>query len=99
MKTIAMSAGGRLTIPSELRKALCIEGEATFQAELDAEGYSIVLKQMVFVPKSGTVPREDAWAYAPEALAALERALEDSRQGRVRRMSEEDLIALAPGES
>ncbi len=42
---------------------------------------------------------EDAWAYTPEHRLALERAHEDSRAGRVRQLSENELRALVENES
>ncbi|HVG64765.1 MAG TPA: hypothetical protein VND02_01665 [Actinomycetota bacterium] len=39
------------------------------------------------------IPRDDAWAYTAEHLADVARALADIREGRVRRLSDEDLAA------
>ena len=41
------------------------------------------------------IPEEDAWAYTPKHRALLERAHRDSREGRVRQLSEEDLLRIA----
>lgn len=43
---------------------------------------------------AGTVRREDAWAYTAEHRKLLERAHADSREGRVRIVSDEDLERL-----
>lgn len=40
------------------------------------------------------IPEEDEWAYTPEHLRRLERALQDSREGRVRRLTEVELDQL-----
>jgi bifunctional DNA-binding transcriptional regulator/antitoxin component of YhaV-PrlF toxin-antitoxin module len=84
---VNMSREGRLTIPASARRELGLEGEAQFQTEVRYG--TIVLHPVV------AVPREDAWAYTPEHRASLARALKDSREGRVRQVSEEDLDRLA----
>ena len=83
---VAMNAQGRLTVPSEARKALGLVGEAQFQAEVRDEG--LLLRPAVLVP------REDEWAYAPAHRSLLAQALEDAAHGRVREMSEDTLRDL-----
>ena len=39
-----------------------------------------------------SVPEEDRWAYTPEALASLKRALDDISAGYVFELSEEQLL-------
>ena len=39
------------------------------------------------------IPRDDAWAYAAEHLAAVARARSDIREGRVRQLADDDLAA------
>jgi len=73
-KPVVMDPSGRLTMPAEARQELHLEGETQFIVEYGAEG--IVLRPAV------TIPREDAWAYKPEHMKRLERALEDVRAGR-----------------
>jgi bifunctional DNA-binding transcriptional regulator/antitoxin component of YhaV-PrlF toxin-antitoxin module len=87
---VSMKADGRLTVPASARRALGLEGETQFQVEVN--GDSLVLRPAV------VLPREDAWAYTPEHRELLERAHRDSREGRVREMTEQDLIRLAEGE-
>jgi bifunctional DNA-binding transcriptional regulator/antitoxin component of YhaV-PrlF toxin-antitoxin module len=82
-----MNAEGRLTVPASARRELGLEGEAQFQAEVE-DGVLILRPVLV-------VPRDDAWAYTPEHMARVERALRDSREGRVRRLSDDDLDTLA----
>jgi bifunctional DNA-binding transcriptional regulator/antitoxin component of YhaV-PrlF toxin-antitoxin module len=84
---VAMSARGRLTLPADVRRQLGVEGEARFQVEV-SDG-NVVLRPVV------ALSREDAWAYTPEHRALLERAHADSRAGRVRQMSGDELIRLA----
>jgi len=81
-----MNREGRLTVPAAARRELGLEGETQFQAEV-RDG-SLVLRPAIIIP------REDAWAYAPEHLVRVERALQDSREGRVRQMTEGDLDQL-----
>ena len=44
-----------------------------------------------------TIRRDDAWAYTPEHMERLRKAHEDSRAGRVRRLSEEELDQMLEG--
>ena len=39
------------------------------------------------------IPRDDAWAYTAEHLADVARALADIREGRVRKLPDDDLAA------
>jgi bifunctional DNA-binding transcriptional regulator/antitoxin component of YhaV-PrlF toxin-antitoxin module len=87
MTIVHMNATGRVTIPAGLRHALGVEGEGDFA--IDVENGAVVLRPVV------VLPREDAWAYSPEHRSLLERAHADSREGRVRELSEEDLSRLA----
>jgi bifunctional DNA-binding transcriptional regulator/antitoxin component of YhaV-PrlF toxin-antitoxin module len=84
---VSMNAQGRLTVPADARKALGLEGEAQFQAEIRDGG--LLLRPAVLIP------REDVWAYTQEHRAMLARALKDSAQGRVQEMSEDMLRDLA----
>ena len=85
-KPVAMNAGGRLTLPAEVRKYLGIEGEAQFQVEENPGG--LILREAV------TVPREDAWAYTPEFVDLVRRSREDYAAGRVKQMSPADFEKL-----
>lgn len=82
-----MNAQGRLTVPADARKALGLDGETQFQAEV-RDG-ALLLRPAVLVP------REDSWAYTPEHRALLARALEDSAAGRTRKLDEGRLSELA----
>jgi bifunctional DNA-binding transcriptional regulator/antitoxin component of YhaV-PrlF toxin-antitoxin module len=84
---VSMSADGRLTVPASARRALGLEGEAQFEVEVEQD--SLILRPAV------VLAREDAWAYTPEHRRLLERAHRDSREGRVREMTEEELLDLA----
>lgn len=84
--TVAMNATGRITIPADVRARLGIKGAGQF--EIDVEGDAIRLRPAV------VLAREDAWAYTPEHRALLERAHRDSREGRVRRLTDQDLKRL-----
>ncbi len=88
MKVVLMSKDGRLTVPAEARRALGIEGEAEFEIEVDPTQDALTLRPVV------VLRREDAWAYTPEHRQLLARAHRDSREGRVRQMTEEELKRL-----
>lgn len=84
---VSMNAQGRLTVPADARKALGLDGEAQFQAEIRDGG--LLLRPAVLIP------REDAWAYTPEHRALLAKAREDGAAARTRELTEEQLSELA----
>lgn len=80
---VAVNAQGRVTLPAEIRRKLHLgEGD---QLEVAVEDDRITLKP------ARVVIAEDAWAYTAENLAGIRRALDDIREGRVYRLSWEDL--------
>jgi AbrB family looped-hinge helix DNA binding protein len=81
-----MTPEGRVTIPAAARRELGVEGETQF--EVDVESEAIVLRPTVLMT------REDAWAYTPEHRSVLAKAHRDSREGRVRRLTESQLARL-----
>lgn len=85
-RLVTMTPDGRITIPATARRELGVEGDATF--EVGVQGDSIILRPAV------VMTREDAWAYAPEHRRLLAKAHRDSREGRVRRLSEGQLARL-----
>ncbi len=85
---VTMSKTGRITLPAEIRRALDLDGEAEFLVEESEQGEGILLRPVV------TMLREDAWAYTAEHRNRLERAIEDSREGRIRSLTEEQLDEL-----
>jgi AbrB family looped-hinge helix DNA binding protein len=87
---ISMSSSGRLTIPAAARRALGIAGEAEFDVE--------VVDDHIVLRPSATSADNDDWAYTPKHRRLVQRALKDSEEGRVHRMTEQDLRALAPVE-
>jgi bifunctional DNA-binding transcriptional regulator/antitoxin component of YhaV-PrlF toxin-antitoxin module len=80
---IHMNAQGRVTLPASARRRLGLEGDADLQ--LDVERRAIVLKPTLVLPV------EDAWAYTTRHRELLTRAHADSREGRVRSLSENEL--------
>jgi bifunctional DNA-binding transcriptional regulator/antitoxin component of YhaV-PrlF toxin-antitoxin module len=88
MKTVTVNSEGRLTLPVESRRALGIVGETELELEVDAERDVLTLRPVL------VLRREDAWAYTPEHRELLVRAHADSRDGRVRSLSEDELAAL-----
>ncbi|MCL5948785.1 MAG: AbrB/MazE/SpoVT family DNA-binding domain-containing protein [Actinobacteria bacterium] len=85
MRTLTLNEDGRMTLPAPIRHALGLEGETEMEVEIDTDHDAIILRPAV------VLRREDAWAYTPEHRALLERAHGDSRAGRVRSLSEDDL--------
>ena len=86
-----MSSTGRITLPASIRKLLRLEGEAEFEVERLEDGDGVVLRPVV------VMRREDAWAYTDEHMERLRQAHDDSRAGRVRRLTEEQLDSLLEG--
>ncbi|MFN2569245.1 MAG: hypothetical protein ABR564_06555 [Candidatus Dormibacteria bacterium] len=74
-------------MPAAFRRELGLDGPATFQAEV-RDGALVLNPAMV-------IPRGDRWANTPEHRAQLDKALEDSREGRVREVTEDQLDLLA----
>ena len=82
---VAVNAQGRVTLPADVRKKLHL-GEGS-QLEVAVESGRITLRP------AQVIPAEDAWAYTPENLAGIRRALEDIRAGRVYSgLTEDDLL-------
>ena len=88
MKTVTISDDGRLTLPVESRRALGISGETELEVEVDVENDVVRLRPVI------VLRREDAWAYTPEHRAVLSAGHADSREGRVRVLTEGELAAL-----
>lgn len=84
---VHMNTQGRLTLPASARRSLGLEGEADFQVDLDR--HAVVLRPAV------VMTMEDAWAYTPGHRRLLERAHKDSREGRVRELTESQIERLA----
>lgn len=82
-----MTATGRLTVPASVRRELGLEAEAQLELELTDDG--MLLRPAV------VLPREDAWAYTTEHRRVLARAHRDSREGRVRRLTERQVARLS----
>jgi len=83
---VSMNNQGRMTLPAAARKALRIEGPAQFEIEIE--------ENRLILRPAFVIPREDAWAYTPEHLEQVRRAEADIREGRVFRLTEEDLKRL-----
>jgi AbrB family looped-hinge helix DNA binding protein len=89
MRTVTISGSGRLTLPTEVRRALGLEGETEMEVEVDAANDAVILRPAV------VLRREDAWAYSSEHRELLARAHDDSGAGRVRKLDEDQLRELA----
>lgn len=92
MRVTVMSESGRLTVPADARRELGLEGETEFEIEIDRVNDALILRPAVLLR------REDAWAYTQEHRALLGKAHADSQAGRVQRLSERELLTLAPGD-
>jgi AbrB family looped-hinge helix DNA binding protein len=80
---VTVNAQGRVTLPAEVRKKLHLaEGD---RLEVAVEDDRITLRP------TRVIIAEDAWAYTAEHLALIRRALDDSREGRVYRLTWQDL--------
>ena len=77
------SPRGRAHLPIESRRALGIVGETEVEVEVDESRDALVVRPVI------VLRREDAWAYTPAHRALLERAHADSREGRVRKLTED----------
>ena len=86
MAKVLMSKRGRLTLPTETRRSLALEGETEFEVEVD-EARDVIILRPIF-----DVPREDAWAFTPEHRRLLARSYQDAREGRDYRLSESELL-------
>ena len=83
MKTVVtMGPDGRLTVPEEARQAMQVNGELVF--ELEVIDHTLVLRPT-------DILAEDAWAYTPEHLERVKRALSE---GGGRQLPREDLERL-----
>lgn len=85
-RIVSMTPTGRITVPAAARKELGISGETEFAVEV--EGDALVLRPAV------VLPRADAWAYTAEHRRRLAEAHRDSREGRVRKLTESQLERL-----
>ena len=81
---VAVNRQGRITLPALVRRRLGIsEGS---QLEVEVRDHAIELRP------TAVIPAEDSWAYTPEALASLKRALADIKAGYVFELTEDQLL-------
>jgi AbrB family looped-hinge helix DNA binding protein len=88
VRTVTVNRSGRLTLPTDVRRALRLDGETEMEVEVDTTNDAVILRPAV------VLRREDAWAYTPEHRELLARAHDDSREGRVRQLNEDELKKL-----
>lgn len=88
METVTGDGSGRLTVPVSVRKQLGLSEGTELEIEVDLEQEALVLRRVVYLRL------EDAWAYTPDHRELLERAHRDSKEGRVKKLNEEDLKSL-----
>jgi len=88
--SVTVDAEGRIVLPPEALRVLRPDGEqlTLLDVEISVEPARLILRR-------STIDEEDWWAYTPEMRARIERA---SRRpvDQDRRLSEQDLEALAP---
>jgi bifunctional DNA-binding transcriptional regulator/antitoxin component of YhaV-PrlF toxin-antitoxin module len=89
MTSITMDERGNILLPPDVLSRLGLEGDTEMEVEVDLDDDAIILRPAVLLR------REDAWAYTPEHRELLRRAHDDVAAGRVRRVSKEELEALA----
>lgn len=77
---------GALTIPSEVRKAVGIDGETMVVASAIEDGSEILLRIQV------TVDRDQAWFWDKEWQKEEKESLKDHEKGKVTRMSADDFL-------
>jgi AbrB family looped-hinge helix DNA binding protein len=81
---VAVNKQGRLTLPIDVRRKLGIAEGTQLAVRVENSG--------VRLEPAYVVPDEDRWAYTPQALASLKRALADVKAGRVFEMTEAQLL-------
>ena len=84
---VAMNDQGRITLPAQIRRALGLHEGSQLEVK--------VADDVIELRRSAVIPEEDRWAYTPEALASLKRALADIKAGRVFQMTEAQLLEYA----
>src|SRR5687767_5546259 len=80
---VSMNAQGRITVPSDARELLQVGADTQF--ELEVTEHEMILRPAL------VIRREDAWAYTPEHVASVGRALRQVEEGRLRRASTDEL--------
>ena len=82
---------GRLLVPPEALEAAGLAGCSEFAFDVDPANGSVTLTAVV------DDEDDDSWANTPEFLDQLDRGLEDSREGRFRRLTVTQLRELMTG--
>ena len=80
---VSMNAQGRITVPSDARELLRVGADTQFEME-------VTEREMILRP-AVVIRREDVWAYTPEHLASVGRALSQVEAGRLRPVSADEL--------
>jgi AbrB family looped-hinge helix DNA binding protein len=80
---VSMNAQGRITVPADARELLHVGPDTQFEMEVNE--HEMILRPAV------VIRREDAWAYTPEHLASVRRALQQVEEGRLRPASTDEL--------
>ncbi len=88
METVTVHGSGRLTVPASVRKQLGLTEGTELEIEVDIEQETLILRRVVYLRL------EDAWAYTPKHRELLKKAHLDSKEGHVKKLSEEDLESL-----
>src|SRR3712207_5865810 len=88
--TVVMDARGQVTIPENVREALQVENGHGLQLEVEVVDQTVVLRPTLVIPE------EDLWAYTPEHIARVKRALARPREQDLR-LTPADLERLILG--
>lgn len=67
--TVVMDARGQITLPDDVRHVLQIENDHGMLLELEVVDGTLVLRPGL------SIPEEDLWAYTPEHIEQVKRAL------------------------
>ena len=83
---VTVGKSGRVTLPASVREELELHEGVELNVHVQ-EG------ELVLTPVM-TVPRSYRWAYSPEHLDRLNRAIADADEGRIRPLGEDELTQV-----
>lgn len=86
---VTVGKSGRVTLPASVRHELELDEGTELNVQVEAG-------ELVLTPVM-TVPRSYHWAYSPEHLDRLDRALADADEGRIRPLDEDELTKVLRG--
>ena len=81
---VTMNSQGSITVPAQARELLKVGPDSHF--ELEVTEHEMVLRPAL------AIRREDAWAYTPDHLASVQRALQQVKGKRTHPLFAADLV-------